>query len=35
MMQREKQGREKQSLEMRIAYKIYVMKYFTRDGGGL
>lgn len=35
MMQKGKQGREKQSLEMRIAYKIYAMKYFTHDGGGL
>lgn len=34
-MQKENQGREKQNLEMRIAYKIYAMKYFTPDGGEL
>lgn len=35
MLQKENQGREKQNLEMRLAYKIYTMKHLTPDGGGL
>lgn len=31
-MHKEIQGREKQNLEMRIAYKIPLIKYFPLDG---
>lgn len=34
-MHRETQGRNEQSFEMRIAYKIHTMKYFNPGGGQL